>query len=375
MIKSGIYKKLLIVIASIILNFVLSYIAASLKICFIFMDSVGTILSAVVLGPIYGSLVGLFTNVILSLFMDYANIHFTVVNVIIGLVVGFTVNKYGFGIRMAVFLGVVLAIISSAISIPILIILSEGNIAKTLDFTIQYLMTKGMNAETAIVLGTLLSTLLDKILSCLIVAVFYRKKVYKNSIIGYYTIIKNLFNEKMKYDIIIFVLGIIVNIVFTYIVLLLKIPFLFMDSIGTILTAVIIGPIAGALVGIFTNIIFSFSIDYLNIHFAFVNSIIGLSAGCISRIYSFNIKTALISGIIIGIISGLISIPISILLANGTTSGTIDVFIQDLLSSGKNLIISTSIITLSTAILDKLLSCVLVSIAVKKVYFFKINER
>ena len=105
---------------------------------------------------------------------------------IIGLVVGFTVNKYGFGIRMAVFLGVVLAIISSAISIPILIILSEGNIAKTLDFTIQYLMTKGMNAGTAIVLGTLLSTLLDKILSCLIVAVFYRKKVYKNSIIGYY---------------------------------------------------------------------------------------------------------------------------------------------------------------------------------------------
>ena len=83
----------------------------------------------------------------------------------------------------------------------------------------------------------------------------------------------------------------------------------------------------------------------------------------------------MISGIIIGIISGLISIPISILLANGTTSGTIDVFIQDLLSSGKNLIISTSIITLSTAILDKLLSCVLVSIAVKKVYFFKINER
>ncbi|WP_342664459.1 hypothetical protein [Brachyspira alvinipulli] len=303
------------------------------------------------------------------------NIHFTVVNVIIGLVVGFTVNKYGFGIRMAVFLGVVLAIISSAISIPILIILSEGDIAKTLDFTIQYLMTKGMNLETAIVLGTLLSTLLDKILSCLIVAIFYRKKVYKNSIIGYCTIIKNVFNEKMKYDIIIFVLGIIVNIVFTYIVLILKIPFLFMDSIGTILTAVIIGPIAGAVVGIFTNIIFSFSIDYLNIHFSIVNAIIGLSAGFIAKKYSFNIKIALISGIIIGIISGLISIPISILLTNGTTSGTIDVFIQDLLNSGKSLIISTSIITLSTAILDKLLSCILVSIAVKKVYFFRINEK
>ena len=144
-----------------------------------------------------------------------------------------------------------------------------------------------------------------------------------------------------------------------------------MDSIGTILTAVVIGPIAGALVGIFTNIIFSFTIDYLNIHFAIVNAIIGLSAGFISKKYDFNIKTALVSGISIGIISGLISIPISILLANGVTSGTIDVFMQSLLSSGKSLIISAVILTLPSAVLDKLLSCILVSIAVKRICFFK----
>ena len=222
------------------------------------MDSIGTVLSAVILGPIYGCIAGLFSNIILSLSIEYANIHFAVVNAVIGLIVGFTVNKYGFGIRMALFLGIVIGIIASAISIPILIVLSEGNMAQTLDFTIQYLINKGMNLKTAIIFGTLSSTMLDKIVSCLIVAVVYRKKRYKGSIVKYYSIISNTFDEKMKYNIIIFLLGIIVNIVFTYIVLIFKIPFLFMDSIGTILVAVILDPISAALVGIFTNIIFSF---------------------------------------------------------------------------------------------------------------------
>ena len=371
MVNSDIRKKILIVIISVIINFVLAYTASSLKICFTFMDSVGTILSGVILGPMYGAFVGVFTNIVLSLFLDYVNIHFAVVNAVIGLIVGFTVNKYGFGIRIALFLGIVIAVISASISIPILIILTKGDMVKTLDFTVKYLISRGMNVETALVFGTLSSSIIDKILSCLIIAVFYRKKNYTNSIIGYYTIIKNAFDEKKRYDIIVFFIGIMVNIVFTYIVLIFKIPFLFMDSIGTILTAVVIGPIAGALVGIFTNIIFSFTIDYLNIHFAIVNAMIGLSAGFISKKYDFNIKTAFVSGISIGIISGLISIPISILLANGVTSGTIDLFMQSLLSSGKSLIISAVILTLPSAVLDKLLSCILVSIAVKRICFFK----
>ena len=376
MLGSEIYKKILIVIGSVIINCVLAYIASSLKLCFIFMDSIGTVLSAVILGPIYGCIAGLFSNIILSLSIEYANIHFAVVNAVIGLIVGFTVNKYGFGIRMALFLGIVIGIIASAISIPILIVLSEGNMAQTLDFTIQYLINKGMNLKTAIIFGTLSSTMLDKIVSCLIVAVVYRKKRYKGSIVKYYSIISNTFDEKMKYNIIIFLLGIIVNIVFTYIVLIFKIPFLFMDSIGTILVAVILDPISAALVGIFTNIIFSFSIDYLNIHFAIVNAIIGITAGILTRKYGFNnIKIVIRSGIIIAAISGFISIPISIVLANGITSGPIDVFIKSLLESGKNIVMTTVTVTLSTSLLDKLLSCILVYIAVNKIYFFKLNNK
>ena len=44
--------------------------------------------------------------------------------------------------------------------------------------------------------------------------------------------------NKVKYDIIVMIIGILLNIIMGHLVIILKIPFLFMDSAGTILTAV-----------------------------------------------------------------------------------------------------------------------------------------
>lgn len=49
--------------------------------------------------------------------------------------------------------------------------------------------------------------------------------------------------NKIIYDITIMIIGILVNIIIGHLVIILKIPFLFMDSVGTILTAVALGPI------------------------------------------------------------------------------------------------------------------------------------
>lgn len=180
---------------------------------------------------------------------------------------------------------------------------------------------------------------------------------------------------RFKYNILIFIIGIIINIAFTYIVLILKIPFLFMDSIGTILIAIIVGPTLSAIAGLITNIITSITIDYINLHFAIVNVLIGLIIGIIAKKYDFKIlKIAIISGLIVGIISGLISTAISIALTNGLTTRNIDKYIQALINSGKSLIISTAIGTLPAAIIDKVVSCIMVSIAIKKILLFKIND-
>ena len=182
-------------------------------------------------------------------------------------------------------------------------------------------------------------------------------------------------NNKLKYGILIVFIGIILNLSLTFIVLILNIPFLFMDSIGTILTAAVIGPLAAAIVGLITNIITSITIDYINLHFAIVNVIIGLMASIISKKYNFkNLKVSIIAGLIIGIFSGLISIPISIALAKGMTTRTIDAYIKALINSGKSIIISSTIGILSAAIIDKTVSCILVSIAINHIFLFKIND-
>ena len=179
--------------------------------------------------------------------------------------------------------------------------------------------------------------------------------------------------SRLKYNILIIFIGIIANFALTFLVLLLKIPFLFMDSIGTILTAVILGPIYGALVGIITNIITSITIDYINLHFAIVNAIIGLMSGLIAKKYDFTkISVSFISGIIIAAVSGIISSPISIVLANGVSTGTVDTYIKALINSGKSLVVSTTIGTLSAAFIDKIVSCLLVTIAIKRFIFLEL---
>ncbi|WP_239649066.1 ECF transporter S component [Brachyspira hyodysenteriae] len=90
-------------------------------------------------------------------------------------------------------------------------------------------------------------------------------------------------NNDLKYNILIAFIGIVINFALTFIVLMLKIPFLFLDSVGTILSAVLLGPIYGAIVGILTNLIISIFISYSHLNFAIVNALIGIIIGIAAK--------------------------------------------------------------------------------------------
>ncbi|WP_432664402.1 hypothetical protein R9X47_28230 [Wukongibacter baidiensis] len=62
-------------------------------------------------------------------------------------------------------------------------------------------------------------------------------------------------SNKTTYALIFASMGIVINIVFGTIVSMLKIPLLFLDTIGTIFVAVVLGPFYGAISGGLTNII------------------------------------------------------------------------------------------------------------------------
>ncbi|KLI35825.1 ECF transporter S component [Brachyspira hyodysenteriae] len=182
-------------------------------------------------------------------------------------------------------------------------------------------------------------------------------------------------NNDLKYNILIAFIGIVINFALTFIVLMLKIPFLFLDSVGTILSAVLLGPIYGAIVGILTNLIISIFISYSHLNFAIVNALIGIIIGIAAKKFKFGIITAIISGTIIGIISPLIGTPISIILSDGFTGTTIDSFIKLLNENGFGFFHASFMMRLLTNILDKVLSCLIVYIAIKKIILFQKNER
>ena len=202
-----------------------------------------------------------------------------------------------------------------------------------------------------------------------------KNKVY-NCIVRNESIIFSvkIMNNDLKYNILIVFIGIVINFALTFIVLLFKIPFLFLDSVGTILSAVILGPIHGAIVGILTNLIISIFISYSHLNFAIVNALIGIIIGIISKKFNFGIITAIISGIIIGILSPLIGTPISIILSDGFTGTTIDSFIKSLNENGFGFFQASFLMRLLTNIIDKVLSCLIVYVAIRKIILFQKNE-
>ena len=172
-------------------------------------------------------------------------------------------------------------------------------------------------------------------------------------------------------NIVVVFIGLVSNFAFTYIVLLFDIPFLFMDSIGTILSAVVLGPVYGAIVGILSNLILSFFLSHQHLYFAIINALIGLIVGFSAYKFRFNIISALVIGIVIGIIATLIGTPISIVLSNGFTGGTVDSFITSLIEKGVNIVKASFIARVLANIIDKVLSCLIVYIAVNKIIFFQ----
>ncbi|MBS4538763.1 ECF transporter S component [Clostridium sp. D2Q-11] len=161
-------------------------------------------------------------------------------------------------------------------------------------------------------------------------------------------------------------LGIVINIVFGTVVQSLQIPLLFLDTIGTILIAVVLGPFAGALTGGLTNIIQGMITNPKNIPFAIVNIVIGLIVGFIAKKYKFNIKNAIITGLILSVVAPLIGTPIAVLVYGGVTGGGTDVIFAWLLASGQKIFTAAFIPRVTGNIIDKIVSCLLVVFIVQK---------
>ncbi|MGL5088934.1 MAG: CD3073 family putative ECF transporter S component, partial [Cetobacterium sp.] len=153
------------------LNIVLATLTKSFGIPFIFLDSIGTILSAVLLGPFFGGITGLITNIIRAMISNPVELPFAIVNLAIGIVVGYIAIKFRFSIKISVLTGILLAVLAPLIGTPIAVYLFGGLSGGSLDILTGMLVKSGEKIFTATFIPRIMSNIIDKITSCVVVAV------------------------------------------------------------------------------------------------------------------------------------------------------------------------------------------------------------
>lgn len=150
------------------INVIGGLLASSLKLP-VFLDTIGTILSAAILGPWYGALTGGLTNVIMSL-QNPADMWFAIVNIAVGLIVGFISMKFGFTKWLVVLIaGAIIAVVAPIIGTFIATYVYGGLTGGGIDILVAGLMKGGSSVFAAAFIPRIGSNLVDKIVSVFIV--------------------------------------------------------------------------------------------------------------------------------------------------------------------------------------------------------------
>jgi energy-coupling factor transport system substrate-specific component len=161
------------------------------------------------------------------------------------------------------------------------------------------------------------------------------------------------------------VISIAINMIAGQLVSMLKLP-IFLDSIGTLLSAVLAGPIVGMLTGLLTNIIWGLLTDPIAAAFAPVAMVIGLVAGLLARAGWFRtLPKVIISGIVITLAVTVIAVPIRTYLFGGVTGSGADFLVAYVHSMGNDLIESVAMTVIGANLVDKILTAIIVWLLVR----------
>lgn len=134
-------------------------------------------------------------------------------------------------------------------------------------------------------------------------------------------------------------IGVGINIVVGSIVQTLRLP-LFLDTIGTMLVALLAGPWVAAIAGILTNVVLGFTVGPQLIPFALVNIAIALVVGYLAQHGWFRIQNTIgywrliAAGVILGIVNTLVSTPVAVIIFGGLTGSGQDIITTAFLAAG-----------------------------------------
>lgn len=147
--------------------------------------------------------------------------------------------------------------------------------------------------------------------------------------------IKNNFNTQTW---VLIPIAIAINVAIGQIVLVLKLP-VYLDSIGTVLVAVLCGPWAGALTGALSNIIWGLAFDPNAFPWWPVAFFIGYMAGRMAQWGFFKSWwKVVVTGFVVALTAAIVSTPIAVYLYGGITASGSSFITAYLLQTGQGVI-------------------------------------
>ena len=177
--------------------------------------------------------------------------------------------------------------------------------------------------------------------------------------------------EQLKKDfttvtIALMVVALAINIVVGTLVFQLKVPFVYLDSIGTILVGLVAGPWAGLVTGILTNLLWGLLGNPGYVFYAPIAGVIGLLAGWFGGMGWFKTWWKwLLGGLITGLVAALLSAPITAYVYGGVTGAGTDLLTGMFRATGASIIEAALGQGLITDLIDKTLSFFVVWLIVK----------
>lgn len=155
-------------------------------------------------------------------------------------------------------------------------------------------------------------------------------------------------------------LAIVLNVIGGQIALLFHLP-IYLDSMGTIMIAMLYGPVYGMLPPLLYGLVMGFTLDIYSLYFMPVGLMLGLMTGLVSKYFSLK-KWRMIPGAMMITVPGtIVSSIITAVLFGGITSSGSTVIVQVLNKAGLGLTASVFLVQILTDYVDRLLSLAVVA--------------
>ena len=150
--------------------------------------------------------------------------------------------------------------------------------------------------------------------------------------------------------------AICINVAGGQLALLLHLP-IYLDSIGTILTGAMLGPVYGMLPNVLSGLIMGFTTDIYSLYYAPVGIVLGFMSGLVFKKKNTRVWWIFAAALMVTIPSTIISAGITAGLFGGITSSGSTILVQLLTNvAGLGLTVSCFIVQFVTDYLDRVIS-------------------